>query len=54
MAAVLAALLSLVSVLHAQAPKLDRVIGEVTAIDANAKQISVKSDSVTAVAATVG
>lgn len=53
MAAALAALLSVVSVLHAQAPKLDRVIGEVTAIDANTKQISVKSDSGTAVAATV-
>ena len=39
--------------LHAQAPKLDRVIGEITSIDANAKQISVKLDSGAVVAATV-
>ena len=44
-AATLAVLAFFVSVLDAQAPKLDRVIGEVTAIDANAKQISVKLDS---------
>src|SRR5271169_2928579 len=42
-----------VSALQAQAPKLDRVIGEVTAIDANAKQISVKLDSGAVVPAAV-
>jgi Cu/Ag efflux protein CusF len=52
-AATLAALASFVSVLDAQAPKLDRVIGEVTAIDANAKQISVKLDTGAVVPATV-
>jgi Cu/Ag efflux protein CusF len=52
-AAALAALSSLVSVLDAQAPKLDRVIGEVTAIDANAKQITVKLDTGAVVPATV-
>src|ERR1700692_655637 len=52
-AAALAALPFLVSVLDAQAPKLDRVIGEVTAIDANAKQITVKLDSGAVVPATV-
>ena len=52
-AATLAALASLVSVLDAQAPKLDRVIGEITAIDANAKQISVKLDTGAVVPATV-
>src|SRR5690242_9152362 len=52
-AVALAALASFVSVLDAQAPKLDRVIGEVTAIDANAKQISVKLDSGAVVPATV-
>lgn len=40
---------------YAQAPaaKLDRVIGEVTAIDAGAKRISLKSDAGAAMAATV-
>jgi Cu/Ag efflux protein CusF len=52
-AAALTALASLVSVLNAQAPKLDRVIGEVTAIDANAKQITVKLDTGAVVPATV-
>jgi Cu/Ag efflux protein CusF len=52
-AATLALLASLVSVLDAQAPKLDRVIGEVTAIDANAKQITVKLDTGAVVPATV-
>ena len=42
-----------VSALQAQAPKLDRVIGEVTAIDANAKQITVKLDSGAVMPATV-
>jgi Cu/Ag efflux protein CusF len=52
-AATLAVLASLVSVLDAQAPKLDRVIGEITAIDANAKQIRVKLDTGAVVPATV-
>ena len=41
--------------LHAQAPavKLDRVIGEVTAIDAAAKRITLKSDAGAVTAATV-
>ena len=52
-ATALVALSCLISVVRAQAPKLDRVIGEVTAIDANAKQISVKLDSGVVVAAAV-
>lgn len=41
-------------VAHAQAPaKMDRVIGEVTAIDAGAKRISLKSDAGVVTAATV-
>jgi len=51
--AALAVLPSLVATVDAQAPKLDRVIGEVTAIDANTKQISVKLDSGAVVPATV-
>jgi Cu/Ag efflux protein CusF len=45
--AAFAALQLLVTQARPQAPaaKLDRIIGEVTAIDANAKQISVKSDA---------
>src|SRR5690242_3394504 len=41
--------------LHAQAPaaKLDRVIGEITAIDAGAKRITLKSDAGAVTAATV-
>jgi Cu/Ag efflux protein CusF len=52
-ATALVVLSSLISVVRAQAPKLDRVIGEVTAIDANAKQISVKLDSGVVVPAAV-
>ena len=37
--------LLLISGTHAQAPKLDRVIGEITAVDKGANQLSVKTDS---------
>ena len=53
MAATFVVLPSLLSVLDAQAPKLDRVIGEITAIDSSSKQISVKLDSGAVVPATV-
>ncbi|MBZ5595262.1 MAG: hypothetical protein LAP39_23705 [Acidobacteriia bacterium] len=52
-AAMLAAVPLLVTLASAQAPKLDRVIGEVTAIDGNTNRITVKPDAGAAVAATV-
>jgi len=51
--AMLAAFPLLVATASGQAPKLDRVIGEVTAIDANTNHITVKPDSGAAVTATV-
>jgi len=52
-AAMLAAFPLLATMASGQAPKLDRVIGEVTAIDANTNRITVKPDSGAAVTATV-
>ena len=52
-AAMLPAFLSLTTLATGQAPKLDRVIGEVTAIDGNTNHITVRSDSGAAVTATV-
>jgi len=51
--AMLAAFPLLVTLASGQAPKLDRVIGEVTAIDANTNHITVKPDSGVPVTATV-